>query len=456
MGVRFRNRAGKLAVTLCWVMDGRRYRTQERIADRDTARIRDAAAREVIGPVSAEMRAGRFTRERYLFWFPSGAKSAEFRTEIGLYQRTESGDGPTLSAYAESWLTRQVPPFVRASYARDAKQHLTAYILGHIGHRQLEGITTAQVYDLRDALTARGLGPKTVRNAINGTLRAVLRDAAHDGLIAANPCAAVRWGTLPPPIPDPFTEEEREAILSHFAVKNGGHYLAFVATLFLAGLRPSEAVARKVADFDPRAGTLSITTSVYMGHEAATKTHGSVRTIPLADRLTQILAEYVKGRAKDSPLFVNIRGGEIDQREWPKDHWGKVLDTLKIRRRKWYATRHTFISQALTHGRNLFGVAKYCGTSVLMIERNYGRYMPTDARQIVAFLDQRQGAKMRPKDESVAFAAKNPLKSKASPTGFEPRRRRNAFRAVKRRSPLPDMTLRLVAEAGGGVGIWAA
>ena len=45
---------------------------------------------------------------------------------------------------------------------------------------------------------------------------------------------------------------------------------------------------------------------------------------------------------------------------------------LEMRPRKFYATRHTFISVALSKGCNLKWVAEYCGTSVEMIEKSYG------------------------------------------------------------------------------------
>jgi hypothetical protein len=52
-----------------------------------------------------------------------------------------------------------------------------------------------------------------------------------------------------------------------------------------------------------------------------------------------------------------------------------------IRARKFYATRHTFISDALSHGLNIKWVAEYCGTSVAMIEKHYGRYIKSDSRE---------------------------------------------------------------------------
>lgn len=52
-----------------------------------------------------------------------------------------------------------------------------------------------------------------------------------------------------------------------------------------------------------------------------------------------------------------------------------MLKKLGIRRRKFYATRHSFISWALTRGMNLKAIAEYVGTSVAMIESSYGRFV---------------------------------------------------------------------------------
>ena len=52
-----------------------------------------------------------------------------------------------------------------------------------------------------------------------------------------------------------------------------------------------------------------------------------------------------------------------------------MLKKLGIRRRKFYATRHTFVSWALTEGMNLKAIGEYVGTSVAMIEKSYGRFI---------------------------------------------------------------------------------
>ena len=57
-----------------------------------------------------------------------------------------------------------------------------------------------------------------------------------------------------------------------------------------------------------------------------------------------------------------------------EDHWRQALAASKVRPRKFYATKHTFISVALTKRPNLKFIAEYCRTSVAMIEQHYGRF----------------------------------------------------------------------------------
>ena len=71
-------------------------------------------------------------------------------------------------------------------------------------------------------------------------------------------------------------------------------------------------------------------------------------------------------------------GKLLDAAQWRKRHWNKALRAKGIRPRKFYATRLTYISVALSHGVNTKWLAEQCGTSVEMIERNYGKHIRDD------------------------------------------------------------------------------
>ena len=48
-----------------------------------------------------------------------------------------------------------------------------------------------------------------------------------------------------------------------------------------------------------------------------------------------------------------------------------------------YTARHSHISQALLNGMNMQLLAENCGTSVAMIEKNYGKFSAASRRQLV-------------------------------------------------------------------------
>jgi len=433
-----RNQHGTLALSVHW--KGRRSWEGTGLADTKANR---GQLQRLADLISAELRAGQFTPDRYLHYFPNGNRAGDFRP---MSPPSPTPTLPTLGEYFTLWIARQQPPLVRASTARDYRLHLRKYVLPAMidvvggQRRELRTLPVSELrpphlYQLRTRLMeGLGLKTKTARNIMDGSFRAMVRDARTvDQLITVDPFAALRWPRNIPSKPDPFTTEERDAIVAWFRERRP-FYCPFIVTLFHTGMRPSEAVALRWGDIDTTIGTITISRSRYMGSEAAPKTRGSHRTIRLLPEARETLRDLKPLHADaDDYVFTNGKnGGPLDQREWPKDHWRTVLRSLGIRPRKFYATRHTFISVALTNGTNVKFLAEYCGTSMAMIEQNYGRFLESevDAQlQLMAGANAttdraRKAAGRWGKPSTLSpgltVRAEKPLENKASPTGFEP------------------------------------
>lgn len=368
-------RHGYLAYRLRWTgLPG--YESQERTGLKDTGANRkklDARARVI----SDEMEAGVFD---YLRWFPDGSKAQWFRSK--------GVPVITVSDYAERvWLPRKQPPLVRAWCAWDYRKHLKKHILPAFSHVPLAEITPAALERFRADLLAKPLALKTVRNVIDATFRALYRDAREtDGLVSGDPFAALKWPRRPTHKPDPFTEAERDRLLDYFRRKRP-HVFAFVLTAFWTGARPSELIALRWGDVDLRGGKLMIRRSRTLNEDNATKTSASERTIDLAPIVVEALRQVKPLHATDETfVFTNTAGRPIFVDNFGKT-WHPALRATGIRPRKFYATRHTFISLALTRGVRIKWLAEYCGTSVAMIESHYGRYLGGDSREQLALLD---------------------------------------------------------------------
>jgi integrase len=83
--------------------------------------------------------------------------------------------------------------------------------------------------------------------------------------------------------------------------------------------------------------------------------------------------------AEDTQVFLNHEGESINFHTWHSKTWYRALRAKKLRVRKPYTMRHTFISVGLTNDVNIKWLADYCGTSVAMIEKHYGKYIRDDA-----------------------------------------------------------------------------
>ncbi len=70
-------------------------------------------------------------------------------------------------------------------------------------------------------------------------------------------------------------------------------------------------------------------------------------------------------------VFLNKFGEPMNAKKWSEHNWAGPLKSLGIRHRKFYATRHTFITEAIKRGENPLAVAQYCGTSLVMIQADY-------------------------------------------------------------------------------------
>lgn len=327
--------------------------------------------------------------------------------------------------YDTIWIKRKVVPAVRPSAAKRHRRTFASTILPVWRDVPLTAITPAAILDFRAQLFERKvrdrpISIKTVRNIIDWHLRALYREARDvDHLVTGDPFAELRWPKAPRKKPDPFTEAERNQILAFFARKRP-HWHAFVYFQFWTGCRPSETAALRVSDVDLTLGTVSITKSRDEQHECAPKTEGSIREIKLLPNVLDVLREMPRDFAdvEDPYFFLNPEGGPITTAWWPKKSWFPVLEKLEIRRRKFYATRHTFISVALSKGCNLKWVAEYCGTSVEMIEKSYGKFIADDgAAPLIRSLE---GAKTHTFHVPSAVSVGNYRESKVVPGGIEP------------------------------------
>jgi integrase len=389
------------------------------------------ARAELIG---AEIRAGRFD---YLRWFPNGSKASVFRAARGEPTPERAAKtATTVAEFYDSWIESKEGERIRRSRLRDYQQHFRAYLLPLLGAAPLSSLDLPHLRDLQLELRRHGLSEKTIRNIVLGSLKAMVRDARRDGYDVPWAFRDLEWNDAIPDEPDPFTEEERDRLLEYFHSKRwkvGGfnetrpHYTnyAFLYTLFYTGCRPSELSALRAGDVDLRVGTLRIRRSRHLGSEAAPKTRSAWRIVRLTAGNVARLEPLVSAQATPGDyLFTNVRGEPIDQSSIA-ELFRRAQRALGIRLRKLYATKHTYVSLALTRSVNVTWLSEQTGVALATLLKHYGRFMHTYDTDRVE-LEKIEGEKgvvgppMAHEAETIYVTRRNLIDEGASPTGFEP------------------------------------
>lgn len=133
-----------------------------------------------------------------------------------------------------------------------------------------------------------------------------------------------------------------------------------VKAMLLTGARPGELATLNASDFDKRLGCLTL-----RGKTGA-------RTVAISTAASAFFTEIAKDKIGAAPMLATSYG-----QRWNKDSWKKIfkdaVDAAKLPSAVvMYSLRHTAISEMILAGMDSFIVAKLAGTSVAMIEANYG------------------------------------------------------------------------------------
>jgi integrase len=173
--------------------------------------------------------------------------------------------------------------------------------------------------------------------------------------------------------PQPFSALEVRAILDGFrSSKHYSPYADFVAFLFGVGCRIGEAVGLRWENVATDFASVYICESITRGVVGSTKTRRS-RTVNLSPSIAAMLKQR-KENCNASPadlVFTTPTGLSINDRNFRRRAWTKVLQAAEVPYRKPYTNRSTAISHALAAGQDYISVAKAAGHSPQVLHDNY-------------------------------------------------------------------------------------
>ena len=253
------------------------------------------------------------------------------------------------------------------------------------------------VKDVREAVTVRDylLGENTANTAKRAIthINACCKWAVKSGKIPDNPFEGMAED-IRVIVPgegeiDPFTREERDAILAAFLCHpKHRHYHNYVKFLFLSGCRIGEAVALQWRHIARDCGVVTIAESYdnQLKIRKDTKTH-KIRRLPCNESLRELLQDIrPMNPAPDDNIFPAPRGGILNAEKFCSQVWRgcrsgdkhyqgilpELIATEQVERyRPPYNCRHTAITLWVDKGVPVPTVAKWVGNSPEIIFRHY-------------------------------------------------------------------------------------
>jgi integrase len=256
-----------------------------------------------------------------------------------------------LNQYLDWWLYAAVAGRLRAKTAGDYRTLLDRYVRPALGEIRVDRLRPLALQSLLLNITPRGLSPRTVRYT-HAVVRSALDQACRWKLLDKNPAL-----DMPLPRADRrgFHALSREQA-QHFAsvCRNDPQALVFLVALS-TGLRPSEYLALRVADFDSARSSLTITRTLERAHGkwtfAETKRPGSRRTVALPAEVAELVrARIGSGLKPDALIFQGPARGPIHERNLVQRCFKPLLKLADLPNLRLYDLRHSFAALALREG----------------------------------------------------------------------------------------------------------
>jgi integrase/recombinase XerC len=284
---------------------------------------------------------------------------------------------PKVAAEVENWLKhlgaeRRLSPNTVEAYRRDVLQFL-GFLAGQLGGppslKDLAALTPADVRAFMAARRGEGIGSRSLMRMLAGT-RAFGRFLERHGKGKVGALTAVRAPKIAKTLPRPLGVAAAKNIADPDLAAGDGREVwvhardaAALALLYGCGLRISEALGLKRADF----GTRDVLTVMGKGRKQ--------RMVPLLPQVRKLIADYVAlcpfDLPEPGPLFVGAKGGPLAARV-VQLAMARLRGALGLPETATpHALRHSFATHLLARGGDLRSIQELLGHASLSTTQIY-------------------------------------------------------------------------------------
>jgi integrase/recombinase XerC len=306
-------------------------------------------------------------RHRTKSWVPAsaGTSGSEFAA-------------PNVTTELEAWLhqlgaERSYSPKTVEAYRRDVRQFL-AFLAGHLGGapslHALGSLAPADVRAFMASRRAAGIGSRSLTRTLAG-IRGFARYLERNGKGKVGALAAVRAPKIGKTLPRPLSAGAAKRVADPDLAAGDGKQLwihardaAVLGLLYGSGLRISEALGLKPADFGGARDAITVTGK---GRKQ--------RMVPVLPQVQKLIADYVAlcpcDLPDDGPLFVGVKGGPLSARV-VQLAMARLRGALGLPETATpHALRHSFATHLLARGGDLRAIQELLGHASLSTTQIY-------------------------------------------------------------------------------------
>ena len=263
---------------------------------------------------------------------------------------------------------RNLSPRTQAAYRREILR-FADFAFQELGREGPETIETADVRAFVAHLHSLHLAPRSIQRAL-AALRTYFRFLSTEGIVAANPAAAVPNPRMRRTLPDTVPAEALAELFESFPDTPAGHRdRAILELLYGSGLRVSELVGLDLGDVRLADRLLRVRGK---GRKE--------RIVPFGGKAEEALRRYLPVRAEwrtghggegGEPLFVNQRGGRLTDRSVRRIVDAAVRRVATLHRLHPHSLRHAFATHLLEAGMDLRAIQELLGHASLATTQVY-------------------------------------------------------------------------------------
>lgn len=275
----------------------------------------------------------------------------------------------TLSDYSEKWLTSKESSGLARSTMSGYRATFRNHVLPKLGHMPLRKIQKTNLENLQADLMKNHNAKGT--NIIMTMLKASLRDAHRDGYIAKNPSEYLSSLKEDPGTEAYWTATEIKQFLSTNK-EDGLHDLFLVA--INTGMRRGELAGLCWDRVDFALNQIEITRT-RDNFETKDRTKTALRrVIPMNSIVRAVLLRRFKDRITGSYVFTDKDGSPIETHHLYR-RFARAQEKAGIKNHiPFHGTRHTFATQFMMNGGNVFDLQKILGHTDIKMTMRYAHY----------------------------------------------------------------------------------